>query len=78
MIPHEIVEKIGVGRYRAEPYAYCSTLLGKANEQFGWGVVSQVTGTAAWMDVVVTQYLLGVRPTLHGLLIDPSIPAAWP
>ena len=77
LIPHEIVEKIGVGRYRAEPYAYCSTLLGKANEQFGWGVVSQVTGTAAWMDVAVTQYLLGVRPTLHGLLIDPSIPAAW-
>ena len=31
----------------------------------------------AWMDVVSTQYLLGVRPTLKGLLIDPSIPAQW-
>lgn len=56
---------------------YCSTMLGKDNEKFGWGCVSQVTGTAAWMDVVSTQYLLGVRPTLKGLLIDPSIPAQW-
>ena len=29
------------------------------------------------MDVVATQYLLGVRPVLQGLLIDPSIPAEW-
>ena len=52
-------------------------MLGKDNEKFGWGVVSQVTGTAAWMDVVATQYLLGVRPVIKGLLIDPSIPAEW-
>ncbi len=75
--PHSVIEKIGVERYHSEAYAYCSTLLGKANEKFGWGVVSQVTGTAAWMDVVATQYLLGIRPTLKGLLIDPSIPSAW-
>ena len=64
-------------RYHAEAYAYCSTMLGKDNEKFGWGCVSQVTGTAAWMDVVATQYLLGIRPTLKGVLIDPSIPADW-
>ena len=29
------------------------------------------------MDVVATQYILGIRPTLKGLLIDPSIPAEW-
>ena len=29
------------------------------------------------MDVAATQYLLGIRPTLKGLLIDPSIPAEW-
>lgn len=77
ILPHSIIEKIGVERYHSESYAFCSTLLGKANEKFGWGVVSQVTGTAAWMDVVATQYLLGIRPTLEGLLIDPSIPSAW-
>lgn len=77
VMPHSIIQKLGVDRYRAEAYAYCSTLLGKANEKFGWGCVSQVTGTAAWMDVVATQYLLGVRPTLKGLLINPTIPSDW-
>ena len=26
---------------------------------------------------MATQYRLGIRPTLKGLLIDPSIPAQW-
>ena len=77
ILPHSVIQKIGVERYHTEPYAWCSTLLGKDNEKFGWGCVSQVTGTAAWMDVVTTQYLLGIRPTLKGLLIDPSIPSEW-
>ena len=29
------------------------------------------------MDVAVTQYLLGIRPALKGLVIDPSIPSDW-
>lgn len=77
LLPANIIKKVGVNRYHAEAYAYCSTLLGVANEKFGWGCVSQVTGTAAWMDVVATQYILGIRPTLKGLLIDPSIPSEW-
>ena len=77
VMPHSVIKKMGVERYRSEAYAYCSTMLGVANEKFGWGVVSQVTGTAAWMDVVATQYILGIRPTLKGLLIDPSIPSEW-
>ena len=77
ILPHSVIQKIGVERYHSEAYAYCSTMLGKDNEKFGWGCASQVTGTAAWMDVVSTQYLLGVRPTLKGLLIDPAIPAQW-
>lgn len=77
VLPHSVIKKVGVERYHSEAYAYCSTMLGKANEKFGWGVVSQVTGTSAWMDVVATQYLLGIRPTLKGLLIDPAIPSSW-
>ena len=77
ILPHSVIQKIGVERYHTEAYAWCSTMLGKDNEKFGHGCVSQVTGTAAWMDVVATQYLLGIRPTLKGLLIDPSIPADW-
>jgi len=29
------------------------------------------------MDVAATQYLLGVRPTMKGLLIDPVLPSDW-
>lgn len=77
LIPNEVIKKIGVDAYRGEAYAYSSTMLGPENEQFGQACVSQVTGTAAWMDVVATQYLLGVRPTIKGLLIDPTILAEW-
>lgn len=77
ILPNDVIRKIGVERYHTEAYAFCSTLLGKDNEKFGWGCVSQVTGTAAWMDVVATQYLLGIRPTLQGLLIRPAIPSDW-
>ncbi len=77
LIPHEVIQRIGVDAYKGEAYAYSSTMLGPENEQFGQACVSQVTGTAAWMDVAATQYLLGIRPTLKGLLIDPSIPSTW-
>lgn len=77
IMPHEVIQKIGVEKYKGEAYAYSSTMLGPSNEQFGQACVSQVTGTAAWMDVVATQYLLGIRPTLKGLVIDPCIPSEW-
>lgn len=77
ILPHNVIKKIGVENYHSEAYAWSSTMLGIANERFGMGCVSQVSGTAAWMDIVATQYLLGIRPTLSGLLIDPAIPAEW-
>ncbi len=77
LVPNEVIKKIGIDAYRGEAYAYSSTMLGPENEQFGQACVSQVTGTAAWMDVAVTQYLLGIRPTVKGLVIDPTIPSDW-
>ena len=77
ILPHEVIKKIGVEKYKNEAYAYSSTMLGPENKQFGQACVSQVTGTAAWMDVVSTQYILGIRPTLKGLLLEPSIPSEW-
>jgi cellobiose phosphorylase len=77
MIPHNALRHIGFERYEAEPYAYASNVIGPENKRCGWANVTQVTGTAAWMDVVGTQYLLGVRPTLLGLMVDPCIPADW-
>ena len=78
LIPHNIISRLGVERYRSEPYAWLSNIVGPESPQFGWGSVAHVTGTSAWMDVAATQYLLGIRPALDGLVIAPCVPAQWP
>lgn len=60
-----------------EPYVYCQTIASNDALYPGMGANSWLTGTAAWMFVAATQYLLGVRPELDGLVIEPNIPADW-
>ena len=38
---------------------------------------SWLTGTAAWNYVAISQWILGIRPTYHGLSVEPRIPSAW-
>lgn len=77
LIPAVAMEHAGVWRYKAEPYAYASNIFGPDSLRFGLANVSWLTGTAAWMYVAVTQYLLGIRPVMEGLLIDPCLPSGW-
>lgn len=77
LVPHLALQRVGLERYQAEPYAYVSNILGPENPKFGWANVTQVTGTAAWMDVAATQYLLGIRPELEGLRVAPVLPPDW-
>ena len=58
-----------------EPYVYSQMIAGKDAHFFGQAKNSWLTGTAAWTFVNVSQYILGVVPTLKGLSIDPCIPA---
>lgn len=78
LVPHLALQKVGLKRYKAEPYAYVSNIIGPENPKYGWANVTQVSGTAAWMDIAVTQYLLGIRPELNGLRIAPCLPTDWP
>ena len=39
---------------------------------------SWLTGTAAWNYVAITQWILGIRPELTGLRVQPALPSAWP
>ena len=41
----------------------------------GEGKNSWLTGTAAWMWYTVSEFILGVKPTYDGLLIDPCLPS---
>ena len=60
--------------HRTEPYAYCQMVAGKDAPTFGEGKNSWLTGTAAWTFTAISQYILGIQPTLQGLRIDPCIP----
>lgn len=61
--------------HRTEPYVYSQMIAGKDAAAFGEAKNSWLTGTAAWTFVNVSQYILGIKPTLEGLRIDPCIPS---
>jgi cellobiose phosphorylase len=63
--------------YECEPYVYPQNILADEHPQFGLARNSWLSGTATWMYQAGTQYILGVRPTYSGLLVDPCIPPAW-
>jgi cellobiose phosphorylase len=77
LIPKVAMEMAGAWRYKAEPYAYASNFFGPESDKFGLANVSWLTGTASWMYVAATQYILGIRPVWEGLLIDPCLPSEW-
>lgn len=74
LLPMVAQAKAGAERYRAEPYVYSSNIFGPESDRFGLANVSWLTGTAAWMYLAVTQYLLGIRPTWEGLSVKPCMP----
>ena len=37
-----------------------------------------LSGTASWAHYTAAQHILGVRPEVEGLRIDPCIPRNWP
>jgi cellobiose phosphorylase len=63
--------------HRTEPYVYAQMVAGKDAPRHGEAKNSWLTGTAAWSFVAITQYILGVRPTYDGLMVDPCIPEDW-
>jgi cellobiose phosphorylase len=77
LIPKVAMATAGPWRYKAEPYVYASNFFGPESDKFGLANVSWLTGTASWMYVAATQYILGVRPVWEGLLIDPCLPTDW-
>jgi cellobiose phosphorylase len=63
--------------HQAEPYVYAQFTHGPSSPRFGQARNPWLTGTASWTYVAVTQHLLGVRPEVAGLRVDPCIPTAW-
>ncbi|MBO6108363.1 MAG: glycosyl transferase [Eubacterium sp.] len=63
--------------HATEPYVYSQMIAGKDAKFFGQAKNSWLTGTAAWTFTNVSQYILGVYPTLDGLSIDPCVPKGF-
>ena len=63
--------------HRCEPYVYAQMIAGPDAPSHGEAKNSWLTGTAAWNYVAATQWLVGVRPALDGLRIDPHLPDGW-
>ena len=62
---------------KVEPYVYCGNIAGPEHKQFGYARNAWLSGTASWTYVAGTQWILGIRPTLRGLMIAPVIPDKW-
>ncbi|MBQ9965246.1 MAG: hypothetical protein IJP22_00780 [Clostridia bacterium] len=77
LLPMVAQEKVGEWRYKAEPYVYASNIFGPESDKFGLANVSWLSGTAAWMYIAATQYILGVKPTFSGLEFKPCLPKEW-
>ena len=63
--------------YCAEPYVTAGNIEGPESPFYGRGGWTWYTGSAAWLYRVGLEWILGVRATFDGLIVDPCIPAAW-
>jgi cellobiose phosphorylase len=60
-----------------EPYVQGQTTYSTYSPRPGNTRTSWLTGAAAWAYHSATQYILGIRPEIEGLHIDPCIPSKW-
>lgn len=63
--------------YFAEPYVTPGNIEGPDSKFYGRGGWTWYTGSASWLFKVGLEWILGIRPTFEGLVVDPCIPAAW-
>ena len=63
--------------FESEPYCYPQNILGDEHPQFGMGRNAWLSGTSSWTYQAATQWILGVRSSFQGLIVDPCIPKAW-
>ena len=64
-------------KYVAEPYVTPGNIEGPDSPLYGMGGWTWYTGSAAWLQRILVEFILGVRATEDGLLIDPCIPEDW-
>ncbi len=61
----------------AEPYSYCQFVMGRDHTAFGRARHPWLTGSGGWNYTAATRWILGVRLSFAGLIVDPCIPGEW-
>ena len=64
-------------KYSSEPFVTPGNIDGPDSPNYGMGGWSWYTGSAAWYQKTIVDWILGIRATQEGLLIDPCIPKDW-
>ena len=63
--------------YKMEPYVYSEYVTSDDHPTFGQASHAWLTGSGVWMFRDGLDYILGVRPSYEGLIVDPCIPEEW-
>jgi cellobiose phosphorylase len=72
-----IVRGMEPEEYMAEPYVTPGNSDGPDSPFYGRGGWTWYSGSAAWLYKAGMEWILGVRPTADGLIVDPCIPKKW-
>ena len=75
LLPYNQNDKIEIRE--AEPYSYCQFVMGQDHTAFGRARHPWLTGSGGWNYTAVTRWILGVRLSFEGLIVDPCIPSDW-
>jgi cellobiose phosphorylase len=60
-----------------EPFVHCQSTHAPSSKKYGRSRVPWLSGTASWSHFTATHHILGLRPEVDGLRIDPCIPKSW-
>ena len=77
ILPPNISRRVGHELYRVEPYVYSQFIFGPDHPRYGRASHSWLTGKAVWVFRAFIDWILGIKPTYQGLLIDPCLPTKW-
>lgn len=60
-----------------EPYVYSQFINSPRSPRRGASRLPWLSGSAAWSYYAAAQWILGIKPEVEGLRIDPCIPPSW-
>ncbi|HEY2015521.1 MAG TPA: hypothetical protein VGH38_18575 [Bryobacteraceae bacterium] len=76
LLPYHQNDRIEIRE--AEPYSYCQFVMGRDHTAYGRARHPWLTGSGGWNYTAATRWILGIRLTFEGMIVDPCIPGDWP